>query len=268
LSASCYNGPTVQFTVHGGYWSNQESINLYLNNSLVTIIASGHGGFFSRNLTAANMTNGVHVVRATSTSASYQVSFTVPCETTPTPSPTPTVLASATPTAVPPTLTITPSHTPTVTATPSATRTPTITATPSATRTPTATATPSPTGIPGQAAVWLDASCYTGSTIHFVVSGSGWNSKEQILIYLGESFMAIIPSGHTGSFTENITAVNVQMGTHEVTVRSSTEEIVETFVTPCPSTQGDLVVLNVELLILLLPANFLWISFLMSHQKP
>lgn len=254
LSASCYNGPTVQFTVHGGYWSNQESINLYLDNALITVIAAGHGGSFSRALTAANVTNGVHVVRATSTSASYQVSFTVPCEAPSTATPSPTVLASVTttptPTAVPPTLTATrtPSPTPTITPTPLPTLT--ITRTPSPTPTITRTPLPTPTQIPGEATLWLDASCYNGSNIQYIVSGSGWNDKENIQLFLDNGLVSIVPNGHGGSFTRTLTANGLAAGTHTIkanTNSGSTEKTVM-FVTPCPTAGGDLVVLGLELL--------------------
>lgn len=79
LNSTCYNGPTVQITVYGYNWPNGEDVRLSFNNSLVSIIPSGHGGIFQRTLNQTGVATGTHEVRATSTTGFDIELFISPC---------------------------------------------------------------------------------------------------------------------------------------------------------------------------------------------
>lgn len=100
LTPDCGFAPTVQVSVVGYNWPVDETISLFWDGALQSIISAGHPGFFQQTWTLS-VSNKEYVVVAVSTSAADTKSFTVPCPgTTLTPVPTPTLVA--TPTAPPP----------------------------------------------------------------------------------------------------------------------------------------------------------------------
>lgn len=93
---TCGNGPTVQFTVTGINWPDNEDVSLFWDQTqFQTTVLSGHGGFFSRTWTFPVYENRDYIVRAISANWQDDAVFKVPCSfVTPTPAP-------ATPTSTP-----------------------------------------------------------------------------------------------------------------------------------------------------------------------
>ncbi len=93
----CGSPPNVQFTVQGYNWPQDETIALYWNNGLQSIIHTGSQTSFSQTWQKFGITAGSYEVKAVSANHTATAVFTAPCPLPPTSTPTPTATATAGP---------------------------------------------------------------------------------------------------------------------------------------------------------------------------
>lgn len=121
------------------------------------------------------------------------------------------------------------------------TATPTVSPTPVPSLTPTPViTTPIPTYTPSEPYIIVQPDCGVGPDVSFSVQGWNWPTDEIITLFWDGSAKVQIPGGHSGTFSYNLTALNVSGDAdnpvyHEVkAVSSSGIESTADFLVPCP----------------------------------
>jgi hypothetical protein len=83
LVPDCGTGPDVQFTVMGFNWPQNETVNLYWNNALRSIVNTGGSTSFSQTWQILSVADGSYTVIGASPGHMATAVFTIPCPSAP-----------------------------------------------------------------------------------------------------------------------------------------------------------------------------------------